>query len=471
LGAVTTIQQRLEALRALSHEAPEAQAWARLWGLLQRWPMEDDLQVGLDYAHAALEGWPDALRRPPPGALTEALSRGHLPHPWPLVRHLEESADQSPPEELLTPQHLRALSGLGAWAPLRHIHLRGQSLGNAGARELAEASALANARSFTFRNQHCGPDGARAMLGSRDAAQLERLDLSLNTLWDEGGQILADARHLTALRHLDLDYTDLGAAGLRALGQAVFFPALVSLDISVNPLEEEALAVLRGAHSLKHLGMVDMDMRLTPQGMGALAHDLNLSGLESLELGYTPLTSAELSAWRGADFAASLRHLLLRGVELPPEGLESLLAALPGAPMRTLRLDQNRLTLEHARLLATGPWTALESLDLSDTRLESHTLQTLLSTSAMDKVHTLRLSQNRLDAQAVEPLLALARRGALRHLDLRYNDLGDQGALRLAQDPRCAHLETLELGLNNLQEDTWRALRASPHSASALRPR
>lgn len=471
MGPVTTIQQRLEALRALSHEAPSAERWERAWSLLCGWPSQEDLQVGLDYASAALEHWPDALRQPPEGALAQALERGQLPHAWPLVRHLEVGRDDPVLGERghLGVEPLQALGRLGAWAPLRALHLRGHSLSNEGALALAQAGALAGLRHFSFRNQGCGPEGLEALVGSQDAAQLESLDMSMNTLWDEGGQILADAAHLGALRHLHLFYTDLGSEGLRHLARAAFFPQLESLDLAGNPLEEETLSVLASIRGLKWLGLVDLDIQFTPMGMRTLAHGLNLRWLERLELGYTVLTLREFQAWRGADFGASLRRLLLRSVELSPRALETLLQALARAPMRTLGLDQNRLGEEHMRLLAQGPWTDLEELDLGDTHLESPALRALLSSSAMDKLRSLHLSQNRLDAQAIPALLELMERGALRHLDLRYNPLGDEGALALAQDPRCAGLESLELGLNNLSEAGWRALRGSPYTGGVLR--
>ena len=84
-------------LRKLLTRPPTAQRWWSLCLLLEHWPAEQGLSLGLEYASKHLEGWPESLRVP--------LCTWHPDHPaWSLA-----CSNQ--------PRFSRASSALAVWCP------------------------------------------------------------------------------------------------------------------------------------------------------------------------------------------------------------------------------------------------------------------------------------------------------------------------------------------------------------------
>jgi uncharacterized protein (TIGR02996 family) len=135
----------------------------------------------------------------------------------------------------LTDELVRRLGDGPALKQAREIDLRGNPLGDDGAREAVLALPEAvhtlglSATGTTGR-------GLEAIASSRAAPTLRRLDLSSNPLNPRCAKILSRAAHLAGLRSLNLSKCRVGERELYHLTRAKFWPNLVELDLRDNPI-------------------------------------------------------------------------------------------------------------------------------------------------------------------------------------------------------------------------------------------
>jgi Leucine-rich repeat (LRR) protein len=209
-----------------------------------------------------------------------------------------------------------------AAAPLRALHLRSETLGDADLAPLAGHPTLADLEIDQVR---LTASGART-LGS--LPRLRRLDLSRSTLDDLGARELAPLAGM--LRSLDLGVAS--AISDAACETLAAFEQLAFLDVSSTRVTTGGVRRLAGLRRLEHLDLGDLDLdddavlalaplaklrslslcdsrRITDRTVDALAQ---LTALERLDLGGTQLTA------RGIERLAELprlQELGLRGCD------------------------------------------------------------------------------------------------------------------------------------------------------------
>jgi len=110
------------------------------------------------------------------------------------------------PAPLLTLKSLEGLEHAATLLPgcLFSLYLRGNRIGDEGARALAQSEHLASLAHLDLRGNRIGDEGARALAQSPHLASLTLLDLAYNGIGDEGTRALAQSEHLASLTHLDL---------------------------------------------------------------------------------------------------------------------------------------------------------------------------------------------------------------------------------------------------------------------------
>jgi uncharacterized protein (TIGR02996 family) len=285
---------------------------------------------------------------------------------------------------------IEALAALPA--PLR---LRGLSVNNChllrpqSMARLLAAPLLGSVTHLNASDVPCGRRAAQAVSRSPWLERLEVLCLGHSEAGDAGASSLARAVGLRALRRLAVRAWNIGPAGATALAAAPWAGGLETLDLSFNPL--------------------------TSAGLEALA-PLARSGVRRLGLGSTR-TRPSWAPFRPA-LPARLVALDLNANHLGPAGLEALLPALePLEELAELRLDDNTLGDEGARLLAASP--------------------------VIRRLRRLDLGNNALTVVGLRPLLDALGPGRLTELRLYNNHLGQAG-LRLLEDwPARERLATL----------------------------
>ena len=75
--------------------------------------------------------------------------------------------------------------------------------------------------SLYLRGNRIGDEGARALAQSPHLASLTHLDQSFNGIGDEGAMALAQSEHLASLTQLNLGSNGIGEEGKRALSESV----------------------------------------------------------------------------------------------------------------------------------------------------------------------------------------------------------------------------------------------------------
>jgi uncharacterized protein (TIGR02996 family) len=135
-----------------------------------------------------------------------------LPRP-PLLASLDVGRKTLDPEG----DDLQSLLGLPLLAGLAELELGQNSLGDAGAIQLAAWAGAGSLRKLGLSYNGIGDVGARALAHSAHLNGLVELNLSRNPVADDGGLALAGASGLGGLQRLDLSGTDVGWHEIAAL--------------------------------------------------------------------------------------------------------------------------------------------------------------------------------------------------------------------------------------------------------------
>lgn len=175
---------------------------------------------------------------------------------WAPDAYSVSSVSDSALETLLTSGSLGALSRLA---------LRGQRIGDFGARTLAEHSgALARLRSLAIEDAGVGAPGARFLARIRWLLRLSALSLAGNPLQVSGLEALVGDGAGRSWRELDLSNTGVGNAGVFVLARAKRLEGLEVLRLARNRIGPTALTALLDApqfHSLRELDVAGNPVR------------------------------------------------------------------------------------------------------------------------------------------------------------------------------------------------------------------
>jgi uncharacterized protein (TIGR02996 family) len=138
----------------------------------------------------------------------------------------------------------QALAGSPHLARLEGLHLRGNQL-SAPAAEALGAARFPALHTLCLRGNFIGSAGARALADNPHFARLAVLDLSANVIGDEGAAALARSPHLAGLELLDLASAGIGDAGACALAESPGLTRLRWLNVYNNLYTDRGRAALR----------------------------------------------------------------------------------------------------------------------------------------------------------------------------------------------------------------------------------
>ena len=414
---------RFGALRSALHAPPSRYGWAMICALLEGASPEELQLALLPYLLAALEPWPDALRRAP------RLWLERLDPRLVLTRHVAlrgGAAIASFPQ---------ALAHRPEWS-IRALDLFGALPDEATAALLAAASRREErGGGLVALGLHDAPAGS--MIGSRDASRSFTLELK-------------------RIRSSRLRRLDLMLAGDEArfvaewLGRAPL-PALKELRLALPPgSARSACETLAGAPLLATLE------HLTLRGPYPRAY--------ADEQTWEDLSASSL--WRR--IAPSIRTLALEQFALPARLSSSTMTRAALSSLTSLRLERCVLDEEALRgLLALVSASPLEQLALIDCGLTERVFDVLRrGLPRLGSLHTLTLSANRitLPSGALTDLLGDRPWPVLKRLNLSHCDLLATSAERLEDDrgePLLPALERLTLSSSRLSEHALYALTRS----------
>jgi uncharacterized protein (TIGR02996 family) len=318
----------------------------------------------------------------------------------------------------------------------------GNDIGDEGLAALARSPHLHRLQFLRLDSNRIGPQGARALAESPNAAGLIELSLGDNKLGDDGVRILVDSPSLGNLNSLDLFNTGITSAGVHALASSPHMANLVVLTLGsgaqyANNLGDRSAESLASSAAVKKLRCLDVAFcGLTTAGIEALVSSPNLSELETLHLSWNEIDNR---AMRALARSSSLRKLT------------------------ALRLRSNAFDIEGLRDLTISPLVGqLLVLDLHGNHLGGRALELLADSPAGSSLNELDLSANALHSEDMR-FLERWRPGRLETLTLSSNPIGDEGVLRLTRMPWLRQLHKLELGRIDLSSAGAQALIDCPY--------
>ncbi|MET7643522.1 gala protein [Streptomyces sp. NPDC005426] len=276
----------------------------------------------------------------------------------------------------------RVMTALTGSPHATHVLLGTNSLGDDGARAVAEATATEGhgLRTLYLGCNRIGPDGVTALAGALgDDGTVRGLWLKRNPLGDAGVRALVPMlRRNTTLRTLDLVNTGITADGLRALLDVLCGRSrpVERLFLGGNGLGAEAAPLL--ARLIRDAGVRELCLpsnHLGDSGAAVLAAAADPARPVRLGLGGNGIGPAGARAL--ADALGGIEALDLgrppseRSLGAPPNatgdtGADALAEALPGSPLRRLELRHTGLTGRGAKslLASVGPGSRLEYVGL-----------------------------------------------------------------------------------------------------------
>lgn len=245
---------------------------------------------------------------------------------------------------------------------------------------------------------------------------------------------------------------------LGALGSNRSVKSLIFQNANINELMDKAFSCAMEENSclssltLRNLLSGDSNYNIP---LSVLSHP----HLEELKLSRISLNQEACLKLSEMIRQSSVRYLSLDDVQLDPDGLVSILAAIIlSRSLRTLRLrklDWNKKDIKRL-LLASSHNRSIKNMILENMYLDGADAHVLASFMRRNKsVTELSLRQNALDADAVAVLVSdgLLKNKTLKKLLLSRNSLGDESAESIAQLLReCTTLEDICLVATNLTE-------------------
>lgn len=366
------------------------------------------------------------------GVLTSDTARRLADHP--ATAQLVELVLESPRDEGIGVEGLRALLQRGRLASLRRLTLVGQGLGAEGMHLLTELDGL---RALTVEADEIGPAGAATVADSTTAASLGSLRLVGCGLGAKGAVAVVGSKRLGALSHLDLSENGIGKKlasvlaayalpqvtslalngsnlkldGAKALAETRVLAGLTRLALAKNVFKHEGAALLATAEGLPRLEVLDLGHNtIDPFGWKCLASGPLLANVRELDLSHNKCGTEggkELAKWAGL---SELRSLRLSYNWMGVLGIRAILERAPR--LEELYAGENNYGSEPVRAVAAGACPRLRTLEAHE--CDAPTAALLENAPAAKTLEDLALGAGAADEAFATALASLPSLGRLK---------------------------------------------------------
>jgi len=325
---------------------------------------------------------------------------------------------------------------------------------------VSDLKLMAGLTSVDLRFNSIGDDGAKAIAEALKVnAVLTNLRLDLNNIGAEGAIAIAEALKVNAvLTTLNLWYNSIGVEGAKAIAEALKVNAVMkNLSVAhnsniVGEAAQQLAAAALGSLSLKVLSGVPIkelrEDKLT---------ELNLS---SNSLGSTEgIVLAEL-----IKFSAVLTNLILVNNSIGAEGAIAIAEALKvNAVLTELSLWDNQIGPEGAIAIAEALKVnaVMTTLNLGGNSIGDEGAKAIAEALKVTAVvTTLAIGMNDIGDEGAKAIAeALKVTAVLTTLDLGGNNIGDEGAIAIAEALKVnAVVTTLAIGGNSIGDEGAKAI-------------
>lgn len=446
--APRNIDQRIEALRALVQRPYEDGHWGKLCEQLTAWPLDEEIEVGLDYCRARVLDWPEESRRSQ-GAWLELPARGEV----------------DPRNELVSALHFYDLDASRSSAEVR------QNL-------LDAYPQFPNVTQLTINHHGLDEDDAVAIADSPMLQGVWKLDLMYNSIGARGAKALAASQYAADVTYLDLRNNEIGVEGALALANSPYITNLTWLHLYANELESEGISALLGSpnmHALEELNLENN--RFSPASMRALVKAECLENLKVLELRYNEAGVEGCKILAQSDRLRALHTLDLSANEIGDDGVAHLVSSPALRGLRSLRVEGNHvdplITDEGcAKIARSEHLREVQELWLGQNEVTGPGLRALLESTTLASLRTLKIDFNDINSEGLGVfeerdlpvkltslnLCGNSFQGAgyafsraiafetLEFLDIGFSDMREEDVLLFLENPGIVNLEELDLG-------------------------
>ncbi len=307
---------------------------------------------------------------------------------------------------------VESLHGLANFNKLTKLHLDGCSVGDEGAKVIAET--LPQLVRLNLNTCKIGDQGLKATVSKLKS--LESLRLENNQITDGGMSIFeVEESPIKLLVLLNNKVTDQGVSFL----SHKFLPKLRTLDLGINQLSDDGATFL--AQNLKKLERLSLSSnKIGDEGTTSIGG--NLKSLTSLDLARNRVGSKGAKA---IGKLKELRYLDLGGNQVGDEGAEFLLQKTRN--LKALLLWGNQIGDVGAGHIANRQ-IDLESLDLSGNQITSDGATEIAKN--LESLQSLKLDRNQIGNEGAASIAEHLTE--LRNLSLEENQIDDEGINALA---------------------------------------
>jgi uncharacterized protein (TIGR02996 family) len=347
---------------------------------------------------------------------------------------------------------------------LRTLNLNRNPVGDEVFRALSSSTSQGTLRELHLNRAGCSANGIEWLASRSALPHMELLDLTDNGIGDAGVHFLAATRQLPTLRDLRLGGNRIGDSSLRVFARA--FPQLRRLALERNAFGGEAVEALGRQADALPLETLDLSTsRLGRGAIQALATAPRFASLKTLILNGVDLGPSLLPVLLNG-ISPTLEHLALGGNPLGREGCEILARTARLSNLRRLSLNQQNLgDAWGVKAIVWSPVLVhLQCLELAHNRLDDQCLLTMSACPVRPHLARLNLRHNQLTDEALEHLGEWPNWPALRELDFGQNEIGDAGLARLAAAPLLSRLVRLGLAETSVTSAGVQMLLQSPRA-------
>jgi len=366
----------------------------------------------------------------------------------PPKRPNSEQVSTTRHEYHLTPDHLDRLLQAGRFDDVRDLCLRGETVGDAGVKTLAQGNNL-QLTSLSLRDAGIGPKGAAALSQALWFSGLTRLEVCFSPFVNAGVGALGRCRDTCRMTSLRLHGVGVDDPGIVEFSRSSQFPVLETLELPGNEITEVSAAAILSTEHFPALRAIDLSHNRVPVEKQAEVV------LEARAHRPIEVTFGETKLTRTIDPIApdtSVRFIIVNGSKGMLEGL----AASPSIERVTsLVLRGTPVNPEVAgRLgsrLSAKRW---QELELSGYSLGENAAAVVASFCSQYCPPHLMLSEIGMRYLAVAKLALVAALAPVRILDLSGNLMGAGGLDALLGSPYLRGVERFVLrGLNLSQRE------------------
>ena len=243
-----------------------------------------------------------------------------------------------------------------SWLPqIKELNLASCQLGTYAFRKLVQRDCFDLLRSFNLNDNRLDANSLQELAQCRSLHHVEELDLSANPQLTDGLPLLAEAAFASTIRQLRLKQARAEAAQMSGFARGRY-EKLETLEFAVCKFTDDVVAPLLESECCRNLLELNLSYNELTSAIGTMLAAVPFERLGVLTLNATPLKDGGTAALIESPYLTHVHTLDIDDCGIGPEGVRALVKCSSLPKLEKLRIGQNKIGLQGARLLAKAPW-------------------------------------------------------------------------------------------------------------------